>query len=116
MQEMHMSPEGLAALKLREGKRNEAYPDPGTGGAPWTVGYGHTGADVHPRLHWSDEQCEAALSADLAERYEPVINDLVKVELAQHEFDAVDSFVYNIGVGAFARSTFLVKLNAGDRL
>lgn len=113
--ELHMSTDGRAALEAREGKRNEAYPDPGTGGAPWTIGFGHTGGDVHPGQLWSDEQCDAALSGDLANVYEPPINDAVTIELEQHEFDALVSFAYNIGTGAFERSTLLAKLNAGDK-
>lgn len=113
--ELHMSAEGRKTLEFREGKSNRSYPDPATGGAPWTIGYGQTGPNVYPGLYWTDEQCDAALSKALSEVYDPAVNGLVKVELEQHEFDALDSFVYNIGVSAFSRSTLLKKLNAGDR-
>lgn len=42
------------------------------------------------------------------------INSLVKVQLNQNQYDALTSFVYNVGGGAFAKSTLLKKLNAGD--
>ncbi len=116
MNDLHMSPSGRRSLELREGKRNYAYPDPATGGDPWTIGYGQTGPGIHPGLYWTDEQCDAALTKALAETYEPPINHLVTVPLAQHEYDALCSFEYNIGVGGFSRSTLLKKLNAGDRL
>jgi lysozyme len=48
-----------------EGKRNVAYPDPLTGGDPWTIGYGHTGPEVFRGLVWSDKMCESALDADI---------------------------------------------------
>jgi lysozyme len=113
--ELHMSDPGRKALEGREGKRNHAYPDPATGGNPWTIGYGQTGPDIHPGLYWTDEQCDAALSRSLSEVFDPSLNNLVTVALEQHEFDALDSFQYNIGTNAFARSTLLKKLNAGDK-
>ena len=39
---MDMSNNGLDLTKISEGLRTEAYPDPATGGDPWTIGYGHT--------------------------------------------------------------------------
>jgi lysozyme len=50
-----------------EGWKREAYPDPLTGGAPWTIGVGHTGPEVHPGLTWTDEQIGKALDEDIAE-------------------------------------------------
>jgi lysozyme len=49
-----------------EGLRLIAYPDPVSGGAPWTIGYGHTGREVHPGLVWTQAQAEAALTGDIA--------------------------------------------------
>lgn len=61
-----MTPAGLAQLKNEEGLRLTAYPDPLSGGAPWTIGYGHTGPEVHQGLKWTKAQAEAALAADVA--------------------------------------------------
>ena len=61
-----MTPHLADDLKADEGLRLKAYPDPLTGAAPWTIGYGHTGLDVHPALAWTPVQAEAALHADIA--------------------------------------------------
>ena len=63
-----------------------------------------------------------AITAQEAERrmraavrvFEDCVNRYVKVPLEQHQFDALVSFAYNVGCGAFRRSTLLRKLNAGD--
>ena len=49
-----------------EDREYTAYPDPLTGGEPWTIGVGHCGPEVHPGLVWSDAQIDAALDADIA--------------------------------------------------
>lgn len=55
-----------ADLERDEGVRFKAYPDPLTHAAPWTIGVGHTGREVHPGLIWSLDQVQAALAADIA--------------------------------------------------
>jgi lysozyme len=107
---MKTSDQGLKLLHGREGKRNAAYLD---SVGVWTIGYGHTGPDVHPGLAWTDEQVEAAFAKDL-ERFEDAVNDAVLVDIPQHAFDALVSFAYNVGVTAFKTSTLVRVLNAGD--
>lgn len=51
-----------------EGWKTHAYPDPLTKGAPWTIGVGHCGTEVHEGLVWSDAEIGAALDADIAEK------------------------------------------------
>lgn len=51
-----------------EGWERNAYPDPLTGGDPWTIGVGHTGPEVHKGLVWTDDQISAALDKDMAEK------------------------------------------------
>jgi len=51
-----------------EGTRLHAYPDPLTGGEPWTIGRGHCGPEVCPGLIWSMEEVESAFDADIAEK------------------------------------------------
>jgi len=51
--------EGLAK-RLPDG-RVQAYPDPGTRGHPWTIGWGATGPDINPGTIWTMQQCEEAL-------------------------------------------------------
>ncbi len=109
---MKTSQRGIDLIKSFEGLRLTAYPDPGTGGDPWTIGYGHT-AGVTPGMTITEEQAVQFLREDLysAERD---IDRLVAVRLCQHQFDALASLVFNIGGTAFRDSTLLRKLNAGD--
>ena len=104
---MKISDQGLEILIEREGMRNDAYLD--SVGVP-TIGIGHTGPEVHLGLHWNDDQIEAALRADL-DRFEDAINDSVTVGLEPYQFDALVSFAFNVGVGAFKTSTLLRKIN-----
>lgn len=110
---MKTSDAGLKNTITEEGKRNVAYPDPGTGGAPWTIGVGHTGPEVYPGLYWSDEQIMDALRKDIV-KCEDAVNSGVKVKLLQEQFDVLVDFTFNVGVGAFASSTLLRKLNEGN--
>jgi len=107
---MKMSDRGLAVLLLREGKRNKAYKD--TKGI-WTIGVGHTGPEVVAMLQWTDAQVISALQLDIV-KCEDAINQNVRVGLTQNQFDALCSFIFNVGVGAFTRSTLLKKLNLAD--
>lgn len=54
-----------AQLLHFEGRAHAAYPDPVTHGAPWTIGIGHTGPEVHEGLIWTDAQIDAAFEADV---------------------------------------------------
>lgn len=107
---MKTSDDGLEKLKTREGVRNKAYLD--TRGIP-TIGVGHTGPEVRLGLTWTREQVTEALRADV-KRCEDAINLYCVQELKQHQFDALVSFIFNVGVYAFMRSTMLRKLNQGD--
>lgn len=98
-------------IKGSEGVELKAYPDPGTGGKPWTIGYGHTrgvnqGDVCTPKqaLAWLREDVKDAVSA---------VNRLVNVKLTQGQFDALVDFVYNLGETTFQKSTLLKKLNDG---
>ena len=113
---MNTSLEGIKLLHHFESLRLIAYPDPGShDGHPWTIGWGHTGPEVRKGLVWTKEQADAAFAARLAKEFEPGVLAAVTVELQQYEFDALVSFVYNIGLGEFRKSTLLRKLNAGDK-
>ena len=104
------SDKGVKLIKEFEGLRTSSYDD---GGGVQTIGYGHTGEGVD-QGNISEAEAEELLRADL-ETAENAIESLVEVPLKQSEFDALVSFVFNVGQGALAKSTLLKKLNAGDK-
>lgn len=107
-----MSDAGIAALKGYEGVRLSAYPDPATGGAPWTIGVGHTGVDVRKGLTITEARADELLREDLA-RFEAGVNAAAP-KATQGQFDALVSLAFNIGLGNLQSSTLLRKHNAGD--
>jgi len=102
--------EGCA--KMREDGMVEAYPDPGTGGDPWTIGWGTTGPGIGPGTVWTQAQCDARLEADLARFAAAVDRALGDATTTQPQFDALVSFHYN--TGAIARATLTAKHRAGE--
>lgn len=114
---MQTSHEGIALIKGFEDCRLTAYPDPGTGGAPWTIGYGWThpidGKPVKPGMTIDQETADRLLKTGLVS-YENDVLKLVRVKLTKGQFDALVSFAYNVGSRALSTSTLLKKLNAGD--
>lgn len=105
---MRISPRGLDLLKEWEELRLVAYQDIG---GVWTIGYGST-SDVYEGLTISRHEADLRLREDVDEA-ETCVNTVVKVPLSQNQFDALVSFVFNIGCSAFRKSTLLKKLNAG---
>jgi lysozyme len=78
----------------------------------WTIGYGHT-QGVRPDESITEAQAEQLLRADLAPVCRAIAAD-VQVSLTQGQFDALCSFIFNVGAGNFSHSTLLAKLNAKD--
>lgn len=103
----------LPLTALSEGCKLTAYPDPASGGDPWTIGYGATGPDIHAGLVWTQEQAVDRLHTDLM-RFGAAVDGLVKVEMSPWQKAALVDFAYNLGAGALASSTLLKLLNAGD--
>jgi GH24 family phage-related lysozyme (muramidase) len=97
---------GIKLIKNFEGCRLSAYQD---SVGVWTIGYGHT-KGVHFGQSISQTEADKLLKQDLAV-FESGVNNLVKVELKQCQFDALVSFSFNVGIGAFSTSTLLKKLN-----
>ena len=106
---MHISQKGIDLIKSSEGLRLEAYRD---SVGVLTIGYGTT-RGVKPGMKITADQAEQYLKADVA-RFEPELAALVKVPLNQNQWDALMSFVYNLGSANLASSTLLKLLNAGD--
>lgn len=91
-----------------------AYPDPGTGGDPWTIGWGTTGVDVKQGVVWTQQQCDDRLTQDVNSFATKVSAALGSAPTTQHQFDALVSFAYNVGVGNLSSSTLLKLHKAGD--
>ena len=102
-----------ALTEAFEGVRLDAYPDPASGGDPWTIGYGHTGPDVTPGLSINIDQADALLVRDIATSEAAVIS-AVSGRLTQHQFDALVDFAFNVGTDAFRSSTLLRMVNLAD--
>ena len=109
---MRISHAGLDAIKHHEGLRLTAYPDPASGGDPWTIGYGHT-RNVERGQTITKEQAEQFLREDLA-WVETCIDRNVVAPLTQGQYDALCSLIFNIGQAAFTKSTLMRLLNQRD--
>ncbi len=108
---MNISENGIALIKEHEGLRLVPYLD-ARNPPVWTVGYGST-TDVQPGERISQAQADERLKQDVKDA-EDCVNRCVTVELTQNEFDALCSFVFNVGCGNFKKSSMLKYLNSGD--
>jgi GH24 family phage-related lysozyme (muramidase) len=112
---------GLALIKQFEGcarkrpdGRIEAYPDPATGGAPWTIGWGTTGTDVRQGTIWTQAQCDQRFAVDAAHFASSVASLIGLTPTTQNQFDAMVCLAYNIGLANLKTSTLLVRHKARD--
>ena len=103
---MRTSRKGIEFIKAHEGLRLDAYLCPA--GVP-TIGYGHT-YNVKMGDRITEEQAERLLIGDLIVAETEV--NRYGFDLTQNQFDALVSFVYNIGAGNFRSSTLLKRLKA----
>lgn len=125
---MKTSPKGIKLMHDFEDLRLRAYPDPQSGGEPWSIGWGNTqymdGRKVRPGDVITKQQADEDFAFDLIE-FEAMVDRAVTVPLTQGQFDALVSIVYNVGPGNKYKSgiirlkngqpsTLLRKLNAGD--
>ena len=109
----HVQPtsvERIDMIKKHEALRLEAYLP--TAHDVWTIGWGHT-ATARQGMTITTPQAEKLLRDDLKWVREVLAKD-VKVPLTQPQYDALASFVFNLGGANFRSSTLLKKLNAKD--
>lgn len=105
---MEISQTGIDLIKKFEGCSLKAYRCPA---GILTIGYGHTNK-VFVDDVITQEEAETLLKQDLIIHCNNV-SKLVKVSLNQNQFDALVSFEYNVGYGAFSGATLLKLLNQG---
>ncbi|MGJ0505593.1 MAG: lysozyme [Methylocystis sp.] len=109
-----MSAAGRALLIQREGFKTRAYRD---SVGVLTIGVGHTSAAgapaVSPGMTISKSEVDAILSRDLSQ-FENAVEGAVNAPLTQGQFDALVSLCFNIGIGAFQKSTVARRLNEGN--
>ena len=106
---MKTGTKGIELIKHFEGCELEAYK---CAAGVWTIGYGHIKGVTSDSVI-TQEQAEQMLVEELNE-YEGYINDMVTTPLSQNQFDALVSWVYNLGGGNLKASTLLKVLNSGD--
>ena len=116
-QELSLSDDGVRLIAGFEGFRSDLYNDPA---GHCTIGYGHLvhlgncdGSEPADLRKGISRKRARELLRDDAASAEAAVNDAVKVPLSQEQFDALVSFVFNVGTGAFRRSTLLRLLNDG---
>lgn len=109
---MHISDVGVSLIKKFEGFSPDPYLCPA---GIWTIGYGHVmnHQERAAHMHINVEKAHELLLGDvrISER---CISNSVLIDLEWFQFDALVSFVYNVGVGAFKRSTMLKLLNQNN--
>jgi lysozyme len=114
---VNVSKAAIALIKHHEGVRSRPYRCPAN---LWTVGVGHLiGDGKHLPDSWnrtfSQEEIDGILKSDLR-RFELGVHKMLpNVSLRQHEFDALVSFCFNLGLGCFQRSTIRQALLRGDK-
>jgi GH24 family phage-related lysozyme (muramidase) len=111
---MVTSEQGLALIKQFEGCRLTAYQDVV---GVWSIGYGWTqpvdGVVIHAGMQIDQVTADRLLLSGIGD-YERGVSNLVRVPVSQSQFDALVSFVYNLGCRSLADSTLLKKLNQQD--
>lgn len=107
--------EGLA--RVRPDGRIEAYPDPATGGEPWTIGWGSTGTDpfnggrIRRGTIWTRAQADERFKQHLAQ-FERDVAAMITAPTTQGQFDALVSLAYNTGSANLRGSTLLRHHNS----
>jgi GH24 family phage-related lysozyme (muramidase) len=101
--------DSIDLIKKYEGLRLKAYVCPA---GKLTIGYGHT-KSVKASQRITEAEADALLLEDLR-GFEAAVKASIKVPVSENQIGALVSFAFNVGLGAFRRSTLLKRLNAGD--
>lgn len=109
---MKIDERGLNLIKKFEGCKLTAYKAVKSE-QYYTIGYGHYGSDVKKGMTITKEKAEQLLKVDVSGAV-TIVNMKVKVPITQSMFNALVSFCYNCGSGAFSKSTLLKKINLKD--
>lgn len=104
----------LSLIKQFEGCKLTAYPDPGSGGDPWTIGWGATGPGIKRDVTWTQAQADARLVEDVTKFADGVRKAIGTARTTDNQLGAMISLAYNIGLGNFGKSTLLKMHRAGD--
>ena len=104
--DLKVSENGLNLIKEFEELRLEAYQDIV---GVWTIGYGHT-QNVTPGMVISENEADRLLEEDVESHIQPIYN-LIKVPLNQNQFDALASFLFNLGSAILDDSRLLTLIN-----
>lgn len=105
---MKISEKGIEFIIKEEGEVLTAYICPA---GVWTIGVGHTGKEVKKGMKITKEQSREFLKTDI-KRFEDIVNKNIRIPLKQCEFDALVSFAFNVGEGAFSKSALVNKINS----
>jgi len=103
---------GIPLIKKSEGCRLKAYPDPATGGKPWTIAYGRT-LNVKPGDTCTQEQADAWLIEEYDRFERNVLALIAGAKTTPNQLGAMVCLSYNIGLGNFAKSSVLANHRVG---
>lgn len=109
-----MSAYDIAAALVRkwEGCHLKAYPDPASGGEPWTIGFGATGTGIRRGVVWTQQEAEQRLEQDV-KRFVDGVRRLLQRPATDKQLGSMASLAYNIGLARFEKSTLLRLFNEG---
>lgn len=109
-----MSAYDIAAAVVRkwEGCHLKAYPDPASGGDPWTIGFGATGPGIRRGVVWTQQQAEQRLELDV-KRFVDGVRRMLQRPATDKQLGAMASLAYNIGLARIEKSTLLRLFNEG---
>jgi len=102
---------GVELIKRFEGCKLTAYPDPKTGGIPWTIGWGSTrdsqGRPFKPGDRITQEQADDLLEQQLRDAFLPAVMKIPHASaMSEEQIGALLSFAYNLGAGFYGRPDF----------